>query len=140
MADMARNERSAYRRLPYLLLAWACIALAAAGVVLPILPTTPFLLVAAWAAPRASPRLDAWLLDHRQFGPVLRAWREERAVPTRAKRIAWLLLLASWIGIAATARSPWVPAAMGVFFLCVAYFLYTRPRPRGERARARGQA
>ncbi|HET7732161.1 MAG TPA: YbaN family protein [Usitatibacter sp.] len=114
------------------MLAWACIVLAAAGVVLPILPTTPFLLVAAWAAPRASPRLDAWLTGHPRFGPVLRAWREERAVPTRAKRIAWALLLASWIGMALTAEAAWVPWATAPFFIAVGVFVGTRRRPRSE--------
>ena len=119
-----------HRRLPYLLLAYACIALAIAGVFLPLLPTTPFLLVAAWAAPKASPRLEAWLYGHPRFGPALHAWREERAVPTRAKWLACGLMLVSWIIMLVTTSSRWVPWATGLLFLCVGAYLCTRPAPR----------
>ncbi|MGZ8229711.1 MAG: YbaN family protein [Burkholderiales bacterium] len=123
------------QRLAYLCLAWTCIGLGAAGLVLPVLPTTPFLLVAAWAAPKASPRLDAWLLRHRFFGPPIHAWREEGAVPARAKRIACALMLASWIVMALTTGSWWVPVVTGALFLCVGIYVCTRPLPRGERPR-----
>lgn len=129
---MPRPRFVNYRRLPYVCLTYACIALALAGVFLPLLPTTPFLLVAAWAAPRASPRLDAWLHQHRRFGPVLRAWREERAVPTRAKWLACGLLTSSWLVVLATAASPWIPLAMGLLFISVATYVCTRPAPRSE--------
>ena len=122
------------------MLAWACIILAAAGVVLPILPTTPFLLVAAWAAPRASPRLDSWLVGHPRFGPILRAWREEGAVPTRAKRIAWALLLVSWTTMAFTAEAAWVPWATAPFFIAVGIFVGTRTRPLSEAPAGKGSA
>lgn len=123
-------SRAAHRRLAYFCLTYACIGLAIAGVFLPLLPTTPFLLLAAWAAPRASPRLDAWLHTHPRFGPILLAWREERAVPTRAKWLACTLLLVSWIVMLTITSSPWVPILTGVLFVCVALYVCTRPSPR----------
>ena len=123
--------------MPYLVLAYACIALGALGIFLPVLPTTPFLLVAAWAAPKASPRLDAWLHRHPRFGPVLRAWRDERAIPTRAKWLACSMLLASWLFMLATAATPWVPAATGVLFLCIGTYVCTRRTPTRERSARR---
>ena len=75
-------------RLVYRCLALACIGLGAIGAVLPLLPTTPFLLVAAWAAPKGSPRLAAWLWEHPYLSPPLVAWRDQRAVPRRAKWLA----------------------------------------------------
>src|SRR5690606_41134853 len=57
------------------------VGLALAGTVLPLLPTTPFLLVAAWAFARSSPRLDAWLHAHPRLGPPLAAWQARRAIP-----------------------------------------------------------
>jgi uncharacterized protein len=130
---MTEGSRPAWRRLPYLCLAYACIALGAAGVVLPGLPTTPFLLLAAWAAPRASPRLDAWLHQHPRFGPVLRAWHEERAVPTRAKWLACALMLVSWIIMFIKTTSLWVPVVTGLLFITVGTYVCTRPTPRASR-------
>ena len=122
-----------YRRLAYVALAYVCVALAVAGLVLPLLPTTPFLLLAAWAASKGSPRLHAWLHRHRRFGPVLRAWRDERAVPARAKWLACALLLLSWLVLLTTVSSHWIPLATGVFFITVAAYVCTRPAPRAER-------
>ena len=58
------------------------------GVLLPILPTTPFLLLAAWCFARSSPRLHGWLLGHRLFGPPIRNWEENGAISRPAKRLA----------------------------------------------------
>jgi uncharacterized membrane protein YbaN (DUF454 family) len=129
---MKRADPVSLRRLAYLCLAWTCIGLGAAGIVLPLLPTTPFLLVAAWAAPRGSPRLDAWLLRHPHFGPPIRAWREERAVPLRAKWLACMLLLVSWVVMAVSAASYWVPAITAPLFIAVALYVCTRPVPVGR--------
>lgn len=65
-------------------LAYGCIGLGAAGLVVPLLPTTPFLLVAAWAASKGSPRLARWLHHHPRLGPTLQAWREQRAATRQA--------------------------------------------------------
>ena len=102
----------------------------AAGIVLPLVPTTPFLLVAAWAAPKGSPRLAAWLDRHPRFGPPLHAWREQGAVPARAKRLACVLLLASLGVLLATAPSAWIAIAVAPFLLAVAIYVCTRPLPR----------
>jgi len=66
----------------------ALVGLAAIGVVVPGLPTTPLLILAAAAFARSSPRLHAWLLANRVFGPLIREWQETRTVPLRAKVLA----------------------------------------------------
>lgn len=66
-----------------------CLLLALIGVVLPLLPTTPFVILAAACFARSSPRLHAWLLHHRLFGPVLQNWETKRCIP---RRIRWLAL------------------------------------------------
>lgn len=66
-------------------LAGLCLVLAAVGVVVPVLPTVPFLVVAAWAAARSSPRLHRWMLAHPRFGPALQDWYEAGVVPRKAK-------------------------------------------------------
>jgi uncharacterized membrane protein YbaN (DUF454 family) len=70
-------------------------ALGVAGAVLPVLPTTPFMLLALWAFSKSSARLEAWLLAHKRFGPPLVRWREHRVVPLRVKLVAWASMAAS---------------------------------------------
>lgn len=58
------------------------------GAFLPLMPTTIFLILAAWCFGHSSPRFEAWTLDHPRFGPVLCNWREHGTMPRRAKVIA----------------------------------------------------
>lgn len=118
-------------RLAWSGLAYGCIGLGTAGLVVPLLPTTPFLLVAAWAAPKGSPRLARWLDEHPRLGPTLHAWRERRAVPRRAKRLALVLLVMSWLVLWAGGAGPMVLALTGLLFTGVATFLLTRPDATG---------
>ena len=80
----------------YLLLGWFCLGLGAIGLFLPVMPTTIFVLVAAWAFARSSPRLHLWLREHQHFGESLRHWEDHRAMPRKAKRIALLMLVVSY--------------------------------------------
>nr|WP_298249504.1 YbaN family protein [uncultured Halomonas sp.] len=114
-------------RLAWCGLTYGCIGLGTAGVVLPLLPTTPFLLLAAWAAPKGSPRLSRWLHTHRRFGPLLLAWRERRAIPGRAKALAILLLSTSWAMLWAGGVPRLGLMASGLLFVAVAGFVLTRP-------------
>jgi hypothetical protein len=75
---------------------FACLGLAAAGAVLPILPTTPFLLLAAACFARSSPRFHRWLLEHPLFGPPIRDWQEHRSIRPRIKAFALTLLVISF--------------------------------------------
>lgn len=75
-------------RQVYLVLGLALVAIGFIGAFLPVLPTTPFLILAAACFARSSQRLESWLLDHPRFGPLLRAWRERGAIPRRAKFLA----------------------------------------------------
>ncbi len=65
------------------------LGLGTAGVFLPLLPTVPFVLLAAFCFARSSPRLEHWLLRHEHFGPHIHAWRESRAISRSGKRAAW---------------------------------------------------
>lgn len=73
-----------------------CVALGFLGVFLPLLPTTPFLLLAAACYAASSERLYAWLLANPTFGPLIRDWREHRALPLRVKVVAvgmiWVMI------------------------------------------------
>lgn len=72
------------------------VLLGVLGLFLPVLPTTPFLLLAAACFARSSRRIFNWLLNHPQFGPLIREWREHRCIPYRAKRTALWLVAASF--------------------------------------------
>jgi hypothetical protein len=76
------------RRLVFLSLGFASVALGAAGIVLPLLPTVPFMLLAAFCFARSSPRLEAWIVEHPRFGPHITAWRERGAISPAGKRAA----------------------------------------------------
>ncbi len=82
-------------RILYAGLGLSCVGLGVVGAFLPVLPTTPFLLVALWAFSRSSRRLERWLLEHRRFGPRLVAWRDHRAIPLPVKLTAWGSMSAS---------------------------------------------
>ena len=81
-------------RIVLLLAGWLLVGLAALGVVLPVLPTTPFLLVAGACFARSSERADRWLRENRVFGPYVRSWRQSRALPqgARPRAVAVVLL------------------------------------------------
>lgn len=106
---------------------WAAVGLATAGVALPVLPTTPFLLVAAWAFARSSPELAERLRNHPRFGPFLRDWQDRGAIPARAKATAIVLMAASWGVLALTTRNVWVLGGVALTLSAVAVFLLTRP-------------
>ena len=92
----------------------AFVAIGAVGAFLPLLPTVPFLLLAAFCFAKGNPAWEQRLLDHPKYGPALRQWRERRAISRRAKKAA-LLAMAISVGITAlTAGWPWVliPAAV----------------------------
>ncbi|MBH1988162.1 MAG: YbaN family protein [Burkholderiales bacterium] len=91
----------------------ASLVLAALGVVLPGLPTTPFVLLAAACFAKASPRLHAWLLRHRWMGPMVRDWEASHSLPLKAKCLAigMMSLMVSASAWHLSAR-PWLAAAV----------------------------
>ncbi|MEZ5558092.1 MAG: YbaN family protein [Pseudomonadales bacterium] len=117
------------RNLFYLGFAYTCVGLAFIGVFLPLMPTTPFLLLAVWAAAKGSPALHRWLYEHPRFGAVLIAWEQKRAVSTGAKWTACIFMTLSWLMMLHMTTGWMIPAITGVFFLAGAAFLVTRPSP-----------
>jgi uncharacterized membrane protein YbaN (DUF454 family) len=115
----------------WLVLGGLSVVLAIAGVVLPLLPTTPFLLLAAFCFARSSPRLHAWLLAHRRFGPLIRNWQHEGAIDRRSKIMAVSVMAVTPFITLAIGAPLWALAAQVVVLVMVAAFLLTRPEPRG---------
>ena len=107
-------------------------ALGIVGAFLPLLPTTPFLLVAVWCFSRSSPRLEQWLTSHPTLGPPLMNWRREGAISARTKVLAVSLIVASYAFFFYRAQpSPLLAVAVGCVLACSALFILTRPLPKG---------
>lgn len=103
-----------------------CLLTGLLGVVLPLLPTTPFVLLAGFCFSQSSQRLDTWLLTHPRWGASVRAWRERHAVPPVAKKAALTAMLLSSVlagGLLPVALA-WVPAACCA---AVAWWLWHLP-------------
>ncbi|WP_231118295.1 YbaN family protein [Lysobacter silvisoli] len=116
-------------RWAWWLLAYASLGLGIVGIVVPGLPTVPFVLLSAFAAARGSQRLHAWLLAHRQFGPMIRDWQAHGAVSRRAKRLAVGMMAACAAIMFMTAPKWWMAATGTGIMTVVAIWLWARPEP-----------
>lgn len=114
----------------------AFVGLGILGAFLPVLPTTPFMLLAAACFARSSPRFHQWLLRHRTFGPIVSEWERHRAIPYRTKIWAIVLMSATLaVSIAFFVKPLWLKAALAAFGVFMAIWLYRRPsrdHPRGR--------
>ncbi|WP_236251035.1 YbaN family protein [Jeongeupia sp. HS-3] len=96
------------------------------GAVLPLLPTTPFVLLAAFCFARGEPVWHAWLLRHKVFGPLILEWEARGAVPRRAKWIATIMMAAS-LAISALLIRSYVVWFAGISMALVLVWLWRRP-------------
>lgn len=102
------------------------------GALLPGLPTTVFLILAAWAASKGWPEVDEWLLGHPKYGKTLRQWRQHGTVPRKAKWWASMMMLVSGIVMLFTNAPLPVKIFTDVTMLIVAIWLWRRPEPEAE--------
>lgn len=115
------------RRRLWHVLGLVALALGIVGIALPVVPTVPFLLLAAAAFARSSPRLEQRILDHPTYGPPVRAWRERGAI-SRLAKIWATVAMAFGVGFSlATGMPPWVVTAQAMICTAIAAYLLTRP-------------
>ncbi len=132
------DSRKPARPLPaaarYLLLIFAglCVALGVIGIFVPGLPTTVFILMAAWAAARSSPRFHEWLESNPTFGPMLQNWRKHGAVSRRSKITATVMMAACAVILFLTTSRMWLAEAVTGFMAIVLMWLWFRPEPPSE--------
>jgi len=113
----------------WLLAGLASVAIGAIGVVVPLLPTTPFLLVAAFAFARSSTRLNRWLRDHRSFGPLIENWHRDGSIDRKVKRTAIIVILITPVITWLFGVPLWLIAGQLAVLSAAAIFILTRPLP-----------
>ena len=124
------SMRQRWQRVLWLLAGSLCMLAGIVGIFLPLLPTTPFVLLAAFCFSRGSQRWEAWLLQHPRFGPMVRDWRANRAVPLRAKQLSSLMMVlgCSWAWWTLPPHVGWLPV-----LLCSAVALWLWSLPTAAR-------
>ncbi|WP_347812944.1 YbaN family protein [Novosphingobium sp. ST904] len=129
--EILRRGRPA--RLAWMALGLLLVGIGVIGIFVPLLPTTDFMILALPCFARSSPRLEAWLLNHPRFGPGLRAWRAERAIPRPAKIASLAGMTIGFVSFCLIARPGPLPAlGVAAVLLGCATWVIRRREPRGE--------
>ncbi|UIL51609.1 MULTISPECIES: DUF454 family protein [Pantoea] len=115
------------QRILLLTLGWLAIMLGTLGIVLPLLPTTPFMLLAAWCFARSSPRFHHWLLWRSPFGRYLRHWQQHRAMPPGAKGRAICLIVVTFAISIALVHLWWIRILLLVMLTILLLFMWRIP-------------
>jgi uncharacterized membrane protein YbaN (DUF454 family) len=127
-AVLPRGHGSPIVRALFFVAGAVSLALAVAGVVLPVLPTTPLVLLAAACFARSYRPFHEWLIAHRLFGPMVREWHEHRSIPYRVKLTA-ISMMALGLGasIVFFIQAPWLQALLAVFGVGLGTWMYRLP-------------
>jgi uncharacterized membrane protein YbaN (DUF454 family) len=124
---MGQPHPSAWVRWLFLCLGLAALTLAVLGVFLPVLPTTPLVLLAAAFFARGSTRLHRYLLHHKVFGPIIQDWEEHRSMPPGVKPWALVVLTLSFAGSIYAVDAMPLRLALAASGLILALFLWRVP-------------
>jgi uncharacterized membrane protein YbaN (DUF454 family) len=123
----------ALRRPILLATGWLSVALGIVGIILPLLPTTPFLLIAVWAFSRSSPELAEKIRSHRLAGNYVRDWEDAGVIPTGAKLLVVVMMTATFGYLHFGADAPaWVQITAGLTMAGAAVFVLSRPGRRAS--------
>ncbi|MGO2235212.1 DUF454 domain-containing protein [Marinomonas sp. UCMA 3892] len=115
------------KRILYLILGWFSLITGIIGIFLPLLPTTPLVLLAAWCFSRSSERFHTWLIEHKVFGPILRDWQSSDGIPRKARNRAIIFM---WAGMAISifiVSRLWATIGLISIGLCVSIYLLRMP-------------
>lgn len=116
-------------RWAWLCLAYVSLALGIIGIFLPVMPTSPFVIVAAFAAARSSKRMHFRLLRDKRFGRMIRDWYRHGAINRSAKWLATIAMSVSAAGMVWFSPNPWLPLIVISIMLVVDIWLWMRPEP-----------
>jgi uncharacterized membrane protein YbaN (DUF454 family) len=123
---MMRGVRP-FRRPLLFVAGWILTALGVIGLVLPLMPGTIFLILAAWCFSQSSPRFEAWLIGHPRLGPQILRWRETGTIARRAKYVACGSMLLSFAILTATSAPPVALWVSGACLLAAGLYVASRP-------------
>jgi uncharacterized membrane protein YbaN (DUF454 family) len=115
----------------YVVAGWLCLGLGFLGIFLPLLPTTPFALLAAFCFSRGSTRLYHWLLAQKTFGPIIRDWNQHGVIqpPIKWVSIVMILLMIGY-PVVFGPLALGIKLALSMIAACVIGFIWTRPSQR----------
>jgi uncharacterized membrane protein YbaN (DUF454 family) len=137
-ADLPTAPHPVWSRWLWLVGGWAALGLGTVGVFLPVIPTTPFVLVAAWCFSRGSQRMHRWLLEHRWFGSTVRSWEEHGVIPLRAKLLSTGIMIPLVGYMALFSRAPtWTVFIAVPLVLVGVAFVWSKPSRPGAPPRGR---
>ncbi len=111
----------------YLALGWLSVGLGVIGIFLPLLPTTPFMLLAAWLFAKGSPRLYDWICNHPRFGLAIRQWNDHGVINRRAKMLAMVAFLVVITASLVLIENRWVVLIQLLVAIPVSCFILSRP-------------
>ena len=114
-------------RIIWLIVGLIALGLGCLGVVLPLLPTVPFILLAAFCFAKSSNRLHGWLLPHPLFGKMIQDWRQSGAISTKAKKMATISIALVFAISVITGVKPLILTIQAAVLGCVLLFILTRP-------------
>lgn len=114
-------------RIIWFISGWLCVTLGAFGILLPLLPTVPFLLLAAVCFAKSSDAAHQWLIEHKLFGPPILDWRQSGTIRRSAKVMATVCIIAAFglslfLGIVW-----WALTLQAIILICVSFFIWSRP-------------
>jgi uncharacterized membrane protein YbaN (DUF454 family) len=112
----------------FFILGWLLFCLGFVGAFVPVLPTTPLMLLALWCFSRSSERFHHWLYTHKIFGPPLQQWNEHQVIPLSAKLVAAFFMTASLVYVFVFSTTPiWVKVVMTSTMAIGFWFILTKP-------------
>ncbi len=115
------------KRIFYLLLGWFSLITGIIGIFLPLLPTTPLVLLAAWCFSKSSERFHTWLINHKFFGPIVSDWQSNDGIPRKSRNRSIIFM---WLGMAISILMVgrfWATVGLVCIGICVSIYLLRMP-------------
>ncbi|EAQ64769.1 hypothetical protein MED121_23509 [Marinomonas sp. MED121] len=127
MSKLATKENNPFKRLLLLSIGWISLILGVIGIVLPLLPTTPFILLSAWCFSQSSKRFHLWLKQHKFFGPIIEDWQSDKGIPKKSRNRAIIFM---WCGMGLSifiVAKFWATLSLICIGICVSIYLLRLP-------------